>query len=276
MFNNSVYGKSKLKAENLIFNCSKKNNSQYFIFRIPNVFGKLCKPNYNSVIATFCYNIARNKKIILKNEKKKIPFVYIDDLINQFLDVIKSRNNNKYKQLKFIKIKSVYKIDAEQIATILKKMKEDHGYFFIKKINKEFLLKLYSTFLTYLPERSFTYYLKKNQDSRGIFSEFIKFKDFGQISYFTINKKKSRGGHYHHRKVEKFIFLTGKVRITYINIINNKKIFYNISASENKVIETIPGWAHIIKNVGNQKVVGIAWANEIFDSSKPDTYKYIS
>jgi len=273
--NNSIYGKSKLKAENCIIDCANKNNSQYFIFRIPNIFGKWCKPNYNSVVATFSYNIARNKKIILKNETQQISLVHIDDLIDQFLDVLKYKIDKKNKNLKFIKIKKIYKITPDKLSKTLYQMKKDHGYFFIKNINYEFLLKLYSTFVTYFPKNLFTYPLKKNQDNRGIFSEFLKFENLGQISYFTINKKKSRGGHYHHKKVEKFIFLNGKVKITYLNIINNKKITFTVSANENKVVETIPGWAHNIENASNQVVVGLVWANEIFDSSKPDTYRYL-
>ena len=273
--NNSIYGKSKLEAENCIGDCANKNNSQYFIFRIPNVFGKWCKPNYNSVVATFSHNIARNKKIILKNEKQQISLVHIDDLNDQFLDILKYRTSKKNKKLKFIRVKKVYKITPDSLSKILCQMKKDHGYFFIKSINQEFLLKLYSTFLTYFPKNLFTYPLKKNQDDRGNFSEFLKFQNFGQISYFTINKNKSRGDHYHHKKVEKFIFLNGKVKITYVNIINNKKITFIISANENKVVETIPGWAHNIENVSNQVVAGVVWANEIFDSSKPDTYRYV-
>lgn len=272
---NSIYGKSKLEAENCIIDCSIKNNSQYFIFRIPNIFGKWCKPNYNSVVATFSYNISRNKKIILKNKKQQISLVHIDDLIDQFLDVLKYKIGKQNKNLKFIKIKKIYRITPDKLSKILYQMKKEHGYFFIKKINHEFLMKLYSTFLTYFPKNLFTYYLKKNQDDRGIFSEFLKFKNLGQISYFTINKKKSRGGHYHHKKVEKFIFLNGKVKITYLNIISKKKITFTVTANENKVVETIPGWAHNIENVSNQVVVGLVWASEIFDSSKPDTYRYI-
>jgi UDP-2-acetamido-2,6-beta-L-arabino-hexul-4-ose reductase len=273
--NNSIYGKSKLEAENCIIDCANKNNSQYFIFRIPNIFGKWCKPNYNSVVATFSYNIARNKKIILKNEKQQISLVHIDDLIDQFLDVLKCKIDKKNKNLKFVKIKKIYKITPDKLSEILHQMKKDHGYFCIKSVNYEFLLKLYSTFLTYFPKNLFSYSLKKNQDDRGNFSEFLKFQNLGQISYFTINKKKSRGGHYHHKKVEKFIFLSGKVKITYLNIINKKKITFTISANENMVVETIPGWAHNIENVSNQVVAGVVWANEIFDSSKPDTYRYV-
>lgn len=273
--NDSIYGKSKLECENCIIHFAKKTNSQYFIFRIPNVFGKWCRPNYNSVVATFCYNIARNKKIILKNESQKITLVYIDDLIDQFLGIIKHKVSKNNKKIKFIRINKVYKITPERLSRVLFQMKKNHGYFFIKKINNEFLLKLYSTFLTYFPKNLFFYSLKKNQDDRGNFSEFLKFPNFGQISYFSINKKKTRGGHYHHKKVEKFVFLNGRVKITYINIMNKKKITFRISANENKVIETIPGWAHNIKNVSNQTVVGVVWSNEIFDSSKPDTYKYV-
>lgn len=272
--NKSIYGRTKLICEQTILEASKNSKSNFFIFRIPNLFGKWSKPNYNSVVATFCYNIARNKKIIVKNKKKLITFTYVDDLIDQFLEIIKYNYKKNNKKINFIKIKKIYKITTDQLAKSLIFMKKNHNYFSLQKINYDFLKKLYSTFVTFFPQKLITYKLKKNIDNRGNFSEFLKADKFGQISYFSININKSRGGHYHHNKIEKFVFLTGKVKIIYINILNNKKITFTIAAGENKVIETLPGWSHLFKNIGNTKVFGIIWSNEVFDLAKPDTYKY--
>lgn len=274
VLNKSIYGRTKLMCEKIIRESSKKNKSKFFIFRIPNIFGKWSRPNYNSVIATFCYNIARNKKVIVKNKKKLINFVYVDDLVDQFIEIIKYKSNNSNQKVNFVKIKKNYKATTDQLYKSLIVMKKNHNYFSLHKMNYDFLKKLYSTFLTFYPTKLINYKLKKNIDRRGYFSEFLKSDNFGQISYFTINVNKARGGHYHHSKVEKFVFLKGKVKIIYMNIENNKKKTFIISASENKVIETIPGWAHLIKNIGNTEVVGIIWSNEVFDLAKPDTYKY--
>ena len=264
------YGQSKLKAEDYIKSLSNKFDLKAYIYRLPGIFGKGCKPNYNSVVATFCHNISRNLPIKIDDPDKAIELVYIDELLDIFtknLSVIPE--NFCYEQLQ-----PIYKVklnDLSQHITFFNKEKLN-----VDAVGNGFKRALYATFLSYLPKERFTYNLEKITDNRGEFLEFIKTNKSGQISFFTINKGFTRGNHYHHTKNEKFLVIKGQVKFEMSNIFSNERLSIDIKSGDNKVVESIPGWSHSIKNTGNETVIVILWSNEIFDKKNPDTFNEIT
>ena len=263
----SIYSKTKLMAEKLLKKCTTKTKSFVSIYRIPNVYGKWSKENYNSVFATFAYNISRSKKIKIFNSNTKIKLIYIDDLIELFLKECKFSNRNK-----IINLKNDVSISPKKLAELLKYFKKERNWFGIQNFDPIVLKKMYSSFLTYVPTNQYVYKLKKKEDQRGYFTEFLKMGDAGQISYFTIKKGKLRGMHYHNTKIEKFLILKGKVKFEFKNLITDKVNTYFLNENEHKVIETVPGWLHTVKNIGKETVFGVIWANEEFKINKSDTY----
>jgi len=265
----NAYGISKFKAEKALLEYKKKNNGEVLIYRLPNVFGKWSKPFYNSVIATFCCQILNDKKVNIRHPKKIIKFLYIDDLINDFLNKIPIKKFEK----PFVEIKKTFSISLNDLANLIKNFKKKT--FLIKPdFPNIFTKNLYSTYLSFAGTNNFSYKIKKFSDERGYFSEFLRNNSFGQISFFSILPNKTRGNHYHHSKIEKFIVINGKVRFNFINIINKKK--FSILSDENKniVINTFPGWAHNIKNVSSKTSKILVWSNENFDKNNPDTFLY--
>jgi UDP-2-acetamido-2,6-beta-L-arabino-hexul-4-ose reductase len=267
---NNDYGITKKKAEKILKNFRFRNGSIVNILRLPNVFGKWSKPNYNSVVATFCYNIINKKKIFINPSGKKVNLIYIDDVLEQIYKVLQKRSS-----LLFVKVIKVYKIQVKNLAKIILNFQKFRTTNNISFLKSSFNKKLYSTFLSFLPHDLITYPLSNNFDARGNFIEFIKSSKFGQISIFTINVKKERGNHYHNSKIEKFFLIQGRVKFFFTNIYDGKKFNYSISSNDNRIIETIPGFAHKIKNIGKNKAIFLVWANEIFDKTKLDTYKYL-
>ena len=265
----NVYGITKKKTEEYLLKNRHIYNYQLSILKLPNLFGKWCKPNYNSVIATFCNNIANGKKIILNNGKKKIKFLYIDDLTEQIFCLIKNK-----KKILFPVIKKTYIKSICYIAKKLKSFKEQNSLLNLNIFSNSFDKKLYSTFLTYLPTAEYSKKLKSSADKRGYFCELIKSNKYGQFSFFTIKKNENRGGHYHSSKVERFFPVSGDGYIRFRSILNNKKIDIKFSEKKFIMIETIPGWSHQIFNTGSKECIFICWANENFNSKKPDTHNY--
>lgn len=262
------YGVSKKKSEQELIKLSKKNVDLY-IYRLTNIFGKWSKPFYNSVVATFCHQIANNKKIdILNNEK--IKFVYIDDLINNFIKIIKKNNIKKVFQEVRPQKKISIKVLAKKILSFNEKLSKSE----IPYIQNDFDKKLYSTYLSFINQNKAFFTVKRNKDHRGDFTELFKNNKIGQISFFSINKNKIRGKHYHDTKTEKFFLINGKVKFDFLNIISKKKYSMVLDEKNTKVVFTIPGWSHKIKNIGNDKAIFAVWTNEIFDRNKPDTYYY--
>ena len=246
----------------------KKRNIKLSIFRLPNIFGKWGKPNYNSVVSTFCYQLTRNKKIKI-NSNKNINLLYIDDLIDEFISVISEKKSTS------IRIpKKSFLINVKNLATILSSFKNaviDTN--FLNSITSN-IRNLYSTYISYLPDIKIKSKLKLNNDNRGYFTELFKNKNGGQISFFTIKPKKIRGNHFHNSKTEKFFLLSGKVRVSFECVMKKKKFSIIFEDKKPEVFLTKPGYAHNIENIGNKDAKFIVWSNEIFDKNKPDTYKY--
>jgi len=264
---NNKYGKSKLDAEKFIKELEVKTGCPVYIYRLPGVFGKWCKPNYNSVVATLCNNICQDLPIQIDDRETEITLIYIDDLVEEFVKAIQRINNNKTK----LSVQPEYKIKLGDLVDNINMLKESRTKLFTEKVGSGFLRKLYSTYLSYLSPDQFSYAIPSYDDARGKFAEVLKTNDSGQFSFFTANPGVTRGNHYHHTKIEKFLVIKGKARFCFEHIISGE--IYEITTTSKllKIVETTPGWSHNITNIGKDEMIVLLWANEIFNPEKPDT-----
>ena len=264
---NNLHYALKRDSEKIL---KSSKNLKSFIIRLPNIFGKWCKPNYNSFFSTACYNIARGRKTVI-NSKKKIPLLHVSDLSEYFLNVI----NNKKINMNFLKQKIIYLKPAD-IVNILLSFKYKKNLDLEKKynLNKDQINKIFSTYLFYDKNNNLVDNFVKIKDVRGDFAELIKDKKFGQISLLTVNPKQERGNHFHDHKIERFIVVSGYGELVHQNILNNKIKNFKISDKKNKIFSTIPGWSHKIKNLSKKKLIILVWANEVYDKISPDTIKW--
>ncbi len=263
------YGKSKKAGEDLIFSYGKDNGVKTFVYRLPNVFGKWCRPNYNSAVATFCNNVANGLDIQVNDPNVQMTLVYIDDVVEEFINAI---NGNENKEDDFCFVKTVHKIKLGQIVDLINSFKESRVNLSIPDMSDEFTKKLYSTYLSYLPKDEFSYSLKMNIDNRGSFTEFIKTSDRGQVSINISKPGITKGNHWHHTKNEKFLVVSGKGVIKFRKIDSDEIIEYNVSGDKLEVVDIPTGYTHNIINTGVADMVTVMWANEQFDPDKPDTY----
>jgi UDP-2-acetamido-2,6-beta-L-arabino-hexul-4-ose reductase len=261
------YGKSKLEAEKLFLNYSKQTNAKIFIYKLPNVFGKWSKPNYNSVISTWCYNIANDLDIQVNNADAQLNLVYVDDVVKSFIKKLDIKSDEYY-----YNIDSVYKQTLGEISKLLYQFKDNRKTLIIPNVASGFERALYSTYLSYLSTDNFSYNLKGHKDDRGTFVEILKTLDSGQFSLSTTAPGIMRGNHYHHTKNEKFLVVKGKATIEFRHIVTNEISSYKVSDEKMEVVEMIPGYTHNIKNTGDEEMILFLWANETFDQDNPDTY----
>ena len=261
------YGKSKLEAEKLLLDYAKETKANISIYRLPNVFGKWSKPNYNSVISTWCYNIANDLEIQVNNRDAELNLVYVDDVVNSFIEKLKSEHTDNY-----CEIETIYKKTLGEIEKLLYEFKENRKTLVIPNVASGFKRALYATYLSYLSTDNFSYELKGHKDDRGTFYEILKTQDSGQFSLSTTVPGILRGNHYHHTKNEKFLVVKGEALIEFKHIITNEIISYKVSDKKMEVVEMIPGYTHNIKNIGNEEMLLFLWANETFDQDNPDTY----
>jgi UDP-2-acetamido-2,6-beta-L-arabino-hexul-4-ose reductase len=263
------YGKSKENAEKLLFSYGKETGAKVFIYRFPNVFGKWCRPNYNSVIATFCHNIAHRLPIHVNDPSVVMNLVYIDDVVEELIKVLKSIENPLENFRESLVTHSVNLNEVVELIYSFKNSREDRS---IPDMSNEFTKKLYSTYLSYLPENNFSYPLKMNIDNRGSFTEFIKTRDRGQVSINISKPGITKGNHWHHTKNEKFLVVSGKGVIRFRKVGCDKIIDYHVSGDKLEVVDIPTGYTHNIVNLGDYEMVTIMWANEQFNPEKPDTY----
>ena len=261
------YGKSKLAAEKLFEKLHQDANSPVAIVSLPGVFGKWCKPNYNSVVATFCNNIANDIPIQINNPNIVIDLVYVDDVINHFIRLIAHFPESFQLQ----RVSPQYQIGLGDLAKQILQFKESRNTLLTERVGDGLTRALYSTYISYLPTSKFSYELASHSDPRGTFVEMLKTPDCGQFSYFTAHPGVTRGGHYHHTKSEKFLVIKGKALFRFRQIQTNEAYEISIDGSSPEVVETIPGWSHDITNIGDDELIVMLWANEIFDRKNPDT-----
>lgn len=264
------YGKSKKAGEDLLFEYSKQNNVDVFVYRLPNLFGKWCRPNYNSVIATFCNNVAKNLPIQINDENVELTLAYIDDVVDEFISCLEGKANRKDM---FCYINVTHKEKLGYIANLINSFKESRNNLILPNVKEgSFEKKLYSTYLSYLDKNDFSYPLKMNIDNRGSFTELFKTLNNGQVSVNISKPGITKGNHWHHTKNEKFVVVKGKGIIRFKKVDESEIIEYNVSGEKLEVIDIPVGYTHSIENVGSEDMVTIMWANENFNPNKPDTY----
>lgn len=261
------YGKSKKEAEDLVFKYGQETGAPVYVYRLDNAFGKWCRPNYNSVVATFCYNIANNLDITINDPNALIKFVYIDDICESFISCINKESTNEY-----LSVTPSYEITLGKLAELLYSFKESRNNLEVPLMKDGFEKKLYSTYLSYLPEGNFSYLLNAHSDARGSFTEFLRTDDKGQVSVNISHPGIVKGNHYHHTKNEKFLVVKGKGIIRFRKVGDTKVIEYPVSDEKLEVVDIPTGYTHNIENVGEEDMITIMWANEVFDPDHPDTF----
>ena len=265
------YGKSKKEGEEYLLNHGKKMDSKVYIYRLANLFGKWCRPNYNSVTATWCYNVANGKDIQINDPNVELPLCYIDDVVNEFINALEGHPTACKEGI--YEVYPVHYIKLGELADIIKSFKESRGTLNVPNMKEGSLeKKLYSTYLSYLPKDKFSYPLKMNTDQRGSFTEFLKTEEYGQVSVNVSKPGITKGQHWHHSKNEKFLVVSGKGLIQFRDIYSDEIIEYYVSGDKLEVIDIPTGYTHNIINIGESDMVTIMWANEKFDPKHPDTY----
>ena len=262
------YGSSKREAEEVLMSLGKKHGIKVYIFRLPNVFGKWARPNYNSAVATFCYNTVHGLPIQVNDPNANINLVYIDDVVSHFIAAL----DGKLTTVGFSVVAPQYTISVGALAAQLEAFRDSRNTLITEPVGTGLIRALYSTYVSYLTPDRFTYEVPKYGDPRGVFVEMLKTPDSGQFSYFTAHPGVTRGGHYHHSKTEKFLVIKGKACFRFRHIVSGE--FYELFTVGEKpeIVETVPGWTHDITNAGEDEMIVMLWANEIFNRELPDTY----
>ncbi|MDP4837822.1 MAG: NAD-dependent epimerase/dehydratase family protein [Burkholderiales bacterium] len=262
------YGRSKLAAEQVLQAFELEHGSPLTIYRLPGVFGKWCKPNHNSVVATFCYNKARELPVQINDENAKVELVYVDDVITHMISVLASNT----KCLLWPYIRPNYCVTLGELSRQIDAFKNCRSTLITERVGEGFIRALYATYVSYLPIDRFSYDLPVHRDARGVFVEILKTPDTGQFSFFTAKPGVTRGGHYHHTKTEKFLVIKGQARFGFRNMITNEVHHLETHGYQPQIVETVPGWTHDITNIGTDEMVVMLWANEVFDRANPDTF----
>lgn len=261
------YGASKLAAEREVDRYSAETGAAAYRFRLTNVFGKWCRPNYNSVVATFCHNIARGLPISVNDPDSPLRLVYVDDVVDAMIGLLR----NSSAGVCDVDVRPVYETTVGSIAALLHEFAASRETGVVPRTGTGLARALFATYASYLTPESFSYGLVKHADARGVFVEMVKTLDSGQVSFFTARPGVTRGGHYHHTKTEKFLVLSGRARFGFRHIVTGERHDIVVAGEECRVVETVPGWVHDVTNVGDDDLIVMLWANEIFDSRKPDT-----
>lgn len=264
------YGKSKLAGENVLREHAKKNDSKVYVYRFSNLFGKWSQPNYNTVIATWCHNISRDIEIQINDPKHELNLMYIDDVCQELTLAVEGKGTHVEKDLYTVPVS--YDVNLGQIAGLLESFKDSRTSLFVPDMSNPFVSKLYSTYLSFLPENLFSYDLKMNVDSRGSFTEFLKSEDRGQVSINISKPGITKGQHWHHSKNEKFLVVSGEGLIQFREVYSEKIIEYKVNGDKLQVIDIPTGYTHNIINTGDTDLVTVMWVNEVFNPNKPDTH----
>lgn len=263
----NAYGQSKRLAEQAVEQYGVNTGASYYIYRFPNVFGKWCKPNYNSFVATFCYNILNDLDITINDSLASVNLVYIDDVCHSLISLLEGSTSSGFKS-----ILPEYSTTVGEVASLLRAFKNSRDNLITENVGTGLCRALYSTYLSYVSPEQFSYAIASYGDERGVFSEMLKTKDAGQFSFFTAHPGITRGGHYHHTKNEKFLVVKGKALFKFEHIATGERYELQTDSSSPRIVETVPGWSHDITNIGDEEMIVMLWANEIFDREVPDTF----
>lgn len=265
------YGISKRNGEIAAQKAASEAGFPLYVFRLPNVFGKWSRPHYNSAVATFCHNIARNEPILVNNADAEITLVYIDDVVNRFLQLLDGAQPHPDAD-GFEKVQPQYSITVGNLAETIRAFKVSRDSLVTERVGLGLVRALHSTYVSFLPPEEFSYTVPMHGDARGVFVEMLKTPDCGQFSYFTAHPGITRGGHYHHSKTEKFLVIKGKACFKFRQIQTGEEYELVTDGEKAEIVETVPGWTHDITNIGDTEMVVMLWANEIFDRENPDTF----
>ena len=265
------YGESKRAGEQLMFSYAEETGAKVLVYRFPNLFGKWCRPNYNSAVATFCNNIANDLPIQVNDPKVVLNLVYIDDLVDEMIAALKGEEHRKEQ---FCEVPIVHSVALGEIVEMLYKFKEQPQSLIVPEIpNNSFIKKLYSTFLSYFPKEKVAFPLKMNIDDRGSFTELLKSKDVGQVSINISKPGITKGQHWHNSKWEFFIVVAGHGLIQERKIGSDEVIEFEVTGDKIEAVHMLPGYTHNIINLSQtENLVTVMWANESFDPNKPDTF----
>lgn len=262
-----AYGTSKKSAEEALIQLNVYTQASVYLYRLPNVFGKWARPNYNSVVATFCHNIAQELPIRIDNPSSIVQLLYIDDLLESFISILGNPQPGVSRPV----VGPEYSLTVGDLASQIEAFHSSRYTLVTEEVGNGLTRALYATYLSYLKPTQFAYELVAHEDSRGRFVEMLKTKDSGQFSFFTAHPGITRGGHYHHTKSEKFLVLQGLARFGFRNILTNEVFDLTVDGVAPKIVETIPGWTHDITNIGDNELIVMLWASEAFNRVQPDT-----
>ena len=266
---NNPYGESKKAGEDLLRTYGEETGAKILIYRFPNVFGKWCLPNYNSAVATFCHNIARSLPVTVNDPDVVLKLVYIDDVVQELARALDGEENRIDA---ICEVPITHQVRLGEIVELLESFKASRTEKTVPDMSNIFTKKLYSTYLSYLPENEFSYELKMNVDQRGSFTEFLRTPDRGQVSVNISKPGITKGNHWHHTKNEKFLVVSGEGVIRFRKLNSSEIIEYFVSGEKMEVVDIPVGYTHNIENLGNTDMVTLMWVNEPFDPATPDTH----
>lgn len=267
------YGKSKRQAEEAIFAHRRRTGAAVYVFRMPGVFGKWCRPNYNSVVATFCHNVAHGLPIQVRDPAFSLPLVYIDDVVACILAAFDGQVMMDRSATPICHMHPIHEVTLGRLAELIQGFAAGRTSLAVPDLAPgSFEKKLYSTYLSYLPSDQFSYPLEMHTDNRGSFTEFLRSPERGQVSINISHPGIVKGNHWHHTKNEKFLVVKGEGVIRFRNIFSKEVIEYHVSGDKLEVVDIPCGYTHNIENVGTEDMVTVMWANEAFDPDHPDTF----
>lgn len=260
------YGASKRAAEEMVETYAARTGARGVVYRLPNVFGKWARPNYNSAVATFCYNIARGLPVVVRNADEGLRLVHVDDVVESLLSVLPPSTVTGE-----LTVAPVFEATVGDIVELIRSFADCRQSLVMPRVGTGFLRALYSTYVSYLPPELFAYPLARHEDARGTFAEVMRTTDSGQFSYITVRPGATRGEHYHHTKTEKFLVVQGHAQFGFRHLITGELRTIAVEGEHPQVVETVPGWVHNISNVGSEAMVVLVWANEVFNPTRADT-----
>ncbi|HEU4662447.1 MAG TPA: NAD-dependent epimerase/dehydratase family protein [Dokdonella sp.] len=262
------YGASKRAAEQRLMRHAEDTGAPVAIFRLPNVFGKWCPAHRHSVVATFCHDVARGISIEVHDASAPLQLIHVDDVVEHLLDaVLRTRPGTTFRAAG-----PVHRITVGELAGQIEAFERERRTLAVDRVGHGWLRALYATYVSYLPTTSFAYPVAAHADARGAFVEMLKTPDSGQVSFFTAYPGVTRGGHYHHAKVEKFLVVRGRARFRFRHLLTGETHELDTDAATPTIVDSIPGWAHDVTNTGDDELIVMLWASEVFDRARPDTF----
>ncbi|MGE5590090.1 MAG: NAD-dependent epimerase/dehydratase family protein [Bacillota bacterium] len=268
--NDSLYGRSKREAEEDLRQFAEATGCQVVAYRLKNIFGKWSRPNYNSVVATFCHNVARGLPITISDPARVLELVYIDDVVAAFMAEIERTASTPFS---YADVPVSYRITVAELASRIHGFHQSRRSGWVPDFSDGLTKALYATYLANLDTKDFAYSLETKTDSRGTLAELLKSSPFGQVFVSTTKPGVTRGNHFHDTKAEKFIVLRGEAEVRFRHVSSNEIVRYSVSGANLRVVDIPPGYTHSITNIGDSELIVLFWANEVFDPERPDTYR---